>query len=205
MRAGNESSLSVSKCLTGQADLLLHVYSEGRVAMQNRKSTRVFVRAVRHVGGLTLVAAAVLWTAPGWGKDFCCPCGNGEMISVNERNSMMATMKCSLLCNDATPAVSGQCKVAAAEPAAAQKAGASGEVELFTTDDCSGNAASVAASSNDLSLLAADGLYSFQVLSGGPASVWSGTSFSGTRTEPVAPSLCVSPGWRIKSLKIGTY
>lgn len=171
--------------------------------MQHGKRTEALVHTVRHAGGL-IIAAALLWTAPGWGKDYCCPCENGEMISVDERNSMMATVKCSLLCKDATRAVSGQCKAAAAEPAPAQKPGAGGEVLLFTSEDCSGNPAAVTASSNDLSPLAADGLYSFQVLSGGAASVWSGTGFSGARTEPVAPSLCVSPGWRIKSLKIGT-
>lgn len=126
------------------------------------------------------------------------------MIAVDERSSMMASMKCSLLCKDATRAVSGQCQVAAAEPAPAQAGGTSGEVMLFTTADCSGNLVTVTASSNDLSSLAADGLYSFQVLSGGPAGVWSDIGFSGTRTFPVAPSLCISPGWQIKSLRIGT-
>lgn len=169
--------------------------------MQHGKETRALVRALRYVGSVA-VAAALSWAAPGWGKDYCCPCESGEMISVDERNSMMASMKCSLLCKDVTTAVTGQCKVAAAEPAPTQKAGAA-EVALFATEDCSGNASAVTASSNDLAPLAADGLYSFQVLSGGPASVWSGTSFSGTRTQPVGPSLCVSPGWRIKSLKIG--
>ena len=171
--------------------------------MQHGKETRALVRAVRHAGGLAIVVAALSWAAPGWGKDYCCPCENGEMISVDERNSMMASMKCSLLCKDATPAVTGQCKVAAAGPAPTQKATIGAEVALFANEDCSGSAASVTASGNDLASLAADGLYSFQVVSGGPASVWSGASFSGTRTQPVGPSLCVSPGWRIRSLKIG--
>ncbi len=172
--------------------------------MQHGKETKEkeLVRAFRYAGSLAIAAVALSWAAPGWGKDYCCSCENGEMISVDERNSMMASMKCSLLCKDATPAVAGQCKAAATVPAPTPKA-AGAEVALFATEDCSGNAATVTASSNDLASLATDGLYSFQVLSGSPASVWSGTSFSGSRTQPVGPSLCVSPGWRIKSLKIG--
>ena len=118
--------------------------------MQHGRRNESWVQAVRHVGGLAIVAATLLWAAPGWAKDYCCACENGEMFSVDERNSMMATMKCSLVCKDATPAVSGKCKVAAAEPAPAQKAAPGGEVALFATDDCSGNAAAVAASSSRL-------------------------------------------------------
>jgi len=172
--------------------------------MQHHEKNAASMRAFRYLGGPIIVVAAMLWTAPGWGKDYCCPCENGEMISVDERNSMMASMKCSLLCKDATRAVSGQCQVAAAEPAPAKEGGSSGEVTLFTTADCSGNPVTVTVSSNDLSSLAADGLYSFQVQTGGPASVWSDIGFAGTRTYPVAPTICISPGWQIKSLKIGT-
>ena len=170
--------------------------------MQRRNRNDAIAFGSRHVCGLA-IAAAMLWAAPGWGKDYCCVCGNGEMTSVDERNSTMAAVKCSLICKDATSAVSGKCKVAAAEPVPSKSAAASGEVMLFATEDCSGNAATVTASSNDLAALAADGLFSFQVLSGGPASVWSETRFSGARTQPVGPTLCVSPGWRIKSLRIG--
>jgi hypothetical protein len=162
------------------------------------------VREVRHLRSVAIFAAVMVWALPAWGKDFCCPCENGKMISVDERNNITASVKCSVLCKDATRAVSGQCKIAAGEDAKAQSPHAGGEVALFTTEDCSGNAVAITASSSDLSSHAADGLRSFQVVSGSPASAWSGTGFSGARTQPVAASLCISPGWPIKSLKIGT-
>jgi hypothetical protein len=43
-----------------------------------------------------------------------------------------------------------------------------------------------------------------RLLSTSGASVWSDISFSGTRTFLVAPSICLSSGWQIKSLRIGT-
>lgn len=179
--------------------------------MKRQERIQLLVRGSRYAAGLAIVAFQIA-AAPVWAKDFCCPCENGQMISVDERNSMMATMKCSLMCKDATRAVSGQCKVAAAEPpkapaaeaAPVQKGAAGGEVLLFATDDCSGDSKTVTASSSDISSLAADGLYSFQVASGGPASVWSNIGFAGSRTQPVVPSLCVSPGFQIKSVRIGT-
>jgi hypothetical protein len=171
--------------------------------MQNGRRTEALSRTLRQMNHAILLTA-ILGAAPAWAKDFCCNCGNGEKISIDERNSMMASMKCSLVCRDATMAESGQCKVAAVEPAPVEKASAAGEVLLFTTADCSGTATAATASSNDVSSLAANGLYSFQAVSGGPASVWSDVRYSGARTDPVAPSLCISPGWQIKSLKIGT-
>jgi hypothetical protein len=40
-------------------------------------------------------------------KEYCCPCDGGESVTVDERNSMMASMKCSLICSAPVRAESG--------------------------------------------------------------------------------------------------
>jgi hypothetical protein len=132
-------------------------------------------------------------------KEYCCPCDGGESVTVDERNSMMASMKCSLICSAPVRAESGACPAAAPSAPAA----AATTVLLFGSTDCSGEAVELAASSGDLTGRIAGGAHSFRVASGAAASVWSDTRHAGVRTAPVGPSYCVSPGFEIRSLHIG--
>ena len=70
---------------------------------------------------------------------------------------------------------------------------------LFKTDDCSGDATTVTASNATLP----EGYLSFRGESGEPAQVWEKPDFAGTSTRPVAPGICLSPGWGIAGVKIG--
>jgi hypothetical protein len=43
---------------------------------------------------------------------------------------------------------------------------------------------------------------SFAVESGLPASAWQKADYSGAKTELIGPSICVSPGWEIASIRL---
>jgi hypothetical protein len=47
------------------------------------------------------------------------------------------------------------------------------------------------------------GMRSFSVESGAPASAFEKANFAGQRAGPVAPSVCVSPGWEIAGVRFG--
>jgi hypothetical protein len=46
--------------------------------------------------------------------------------------------------------------------------------------------------------------YSFAVDSGAPASAFAQANYGGMRTQPVAASICVSPGFPISAIRVGT-
>lgn len=83
----------------------------------------------------------------------------------------------------------------AAVPPAESGAGA---VAMYQTDNCSGEGTKVAASTSKLP----DGYLSFQGESGSSIQTWQKPGFGGESTQPVAPGICVSPGWPIASVKI---
>jgi hypothetical protein len=74
-------------------------------------------------------------------------------------------------------------------------------VLLFASADCSGNPTRINASTPKLAdqSIAA---HSFAVESGLPASAWQKAEYSGANTELVRPSICVSPGWEIASVRL---
>lgn len=131
--------------------------------------------------------------------DYCCPCKNKPQ-SIEADDKTTATAQCSLVCKRFVLAKSGRCEgdvpAAAAPPAATSSSTA---VALFKTDDCSGEAATVTASSGRL----AEGYLSFQGDSGESVQVWEKPDFAGAATQPVGPGICVSPGWSISGIKIG--
>lgn len=135
--------------------------------------------------------------------DYCCPCKNKPQ-SIEADDKATATAQCSLVCKRFVLAKSGRCEgdapAAAAPPAAAPPAaGSSTAVALFKTDDCSGEATTVTASSGRL----AEGYLSFQGESGESVQVWEKPDFAGAATQPVGPGICVSPGWSISGIRIG--
>jgi hypothetical protein len=85
---------------------------------------------------------------------------------------------------------------------AAAPAPAPARVLLFKSDNCSGDASALTQSTSQLSGAMA-GMRSFSVESGGPAAAFEKADFGGQRTEPVGPSICVSPGWVITGVRIG--
>jgi len=89
--------------------------------------------------------------------------------------------------------------VAVAAPAAAPvPAPASGVVLVFKSEDCSGDAVRLTGSTARLE----PGVRSFQVESGAPASAWAQADYAGPHTEPVGPSMCISPGFEIGSVRL---
>lgn len=157
------------------------------------------------VAVLIAVAAGGLATPAAWAEDYCCTCkGKKKGKNIDADDDFAAGMQCTLECRRPTLPKPGKCQEAPkpTTPAAAPTpapATATGTVLLFASEDCSGDATRVAASTAGLP----DGLRSFSVESGGPASVWEDGDYSGRRTRPVGPTICVSPGWEIGSLRLG--
>ncbi len=148
--------------------------------------------------GLLAISALLLLPAAAGARDFCCPCPGAEAVTIDERNNMMASMKCSLVCNAPVLAESGACPAAPVAAPAAR-----GRVQLFASADCSGEAADVASSTADLGAQIAGGAFSFRLAAGEAARVWSETGYAGTGTAPVGVGICVSPGFAIRSVRIG--
>jgi hypothetical protein len=71
-------------------------------------------------------------------------------------------------------------------------------VLAYKSEDCSGTAARVTGSTARLD----SGLRSFLVESGPPASAWEQPDYAGRHTEPVGPSICVAPGFDVRSIKL---
>ena len=106
-----------------------------------------------------------------------------------------------MACKRLTVAHPGACETPAPAPApAAAPAPASGGVLLYKSEDCSGDALRT-----DKSLARVEGgaFRSFAVESGAPASVFAKPDYAGLHTEPVAASICLSPGFDIASIRVG--
>ncbi len=165
-------------------------------------------------GGMILLATfGIVWLSLAGlanADDFCCPCKNKPQ-SIEAGDMASASAQCSLTCKRFVFAKAGRCEgdaptAAAPAPAAAPPAPAAappapagaGVVSLFKTDNCSGEGAPVAASTPNLP----EGYLSFQGESGASIQTWRKPGFVGESTQPVAPGICVSPGWPIASVKI---
>ncbi len=157
--------------------------------------------------GTTLLAALGLaWlslTGIANADDFCCPCKNKPQ-SIEAGDMASASAQCSLTCKRFVFAKAGRCEgdasaAVAPAPAAAPPADSgAGAVSMYKTDNCSGESTKVAASTPNLP----DGYLSFQGESGSSIQTWQKSGFVGDSTQPVAPGICVSPGWPIASVKI---
>jgi hypothetical protein len=75
-------------------------------------------------------------------------------------------------------------------------------VLLYTSEDCSGNAKSVSASTPKLSEQGITGIRSFSVASGLPAAAFEQPGYGGARSEPVGAGLCISPGWEVAGIRL---
>jgi hypothetical protein len=71
-------------------------------------------------------------------------------------------------------------------------------VLVYKSEDCSGAAVRLTGSTARLD----PGLRSFSVESGAPASVWAQADYAGSHTEPAGPSICLSPGFEIRSVRL---
>jgi hypothetical protein len=130
--------------------------------------------------------------------DYCCLCKDqtaGRTIDAPNRG--LAIAQCSLECGGFTDVTSGKC--AAAAPVVASPPAAGAVVLVFGSEDCSGDATRVSSSTPRLGERPAR---SFRVESGAPASAWEKADYAGRHTEFVGPSICVSPGFNIKSIKL---
>lgn len=113
----------------------------------------------------------------------------------------MAVGQCSLECGGFTNVSSGKCAsppAAVTAPAAAAPPAPAGVVLVYKSEDCSGEALRLSASTARLD----PGLRSFAVESGAPASAWAQADYAGSHTEPVGPSVCLSPGFEIRSVRL---
>jgi hypothetical protein len=136
--------------------------------------------------------------------EYCCTCkGQTAGKTIDAGNRAQAIGQCSLECGGFTNVGSGKCAVpppaaATATPAAAPPASAApaNVVFAYKSEDCSGDPQSVTGSTARL-----QGIRSFHVDSGNPASAWEKPDYAGLHTEFVGPSICVSPGFEIQSIK----
>jgi hypothetical protein len=162
-------------------------------------------RSGRIVGAVVLLGAAGLVQA----KDYCCICqGQPSGKTISAFNQGLAVGQCSLECGDFTNVTAGKCPEpppAAAVPAPAAaptpptQPAPAGTVLVYQSADCSGEPIRLTGS---MSRLPASGLQSFRVESGAPASAWEKPDFSGRSSEPVAPSICVAPGFEIQAIRL---
>jgi hypothetical protein len=154
----------------------------------------------RTCGSLILVFAIGAAQA----AQYCCPCKGGEPETVDASDDMKASFQCTVACKRFTLARPGACEQAAApaaSPAAAPAAApASGGVMVYRSADCSGDALRLDKSTAQLEQGA---FYSFAVESGAPASAFAQANYSGMRTQPIGPSICVSPGFSISAIRLG--
>jgi hypothetical protein len=135
-----------------------------------------------------IVAAVGLSAVAGLAQsaEYCCTCqGQTAGKTVEAFNRGMAVGQCSLECGGFTNVTSGKCK-------------APGVVLAYKSEDCSGTATRVTGSTAGLD----SGLRSFLVESGPPASAWEQPDYAGRHTEPVGPSICVAPGFDVRSIKL---
>ncbi len=161
-----------------------------------------------------LAAAGVMYAAPAMAGDYCCLCkGKTTGKDLQASDDVSAGLECTLSCKRPTLPRSGKCEAppattpAAPAPAASAApaqapAGTGTSVLLFASDDCSGDAKKVSASSPNLADQSISGARSFMVESGSPASVWQKPGYSGAQVEPVGAGLCVSPGWEIAGVRV---
>jgi hypothetical protein len=166
-----------------------------------KPSRRILGDAIVRSAALAALSAALL---PAQAADYCCVCkGQPTGKSIEAPARAVAVGQCSLECGGYTNVTSGKCTapppVATPAPAAAPSAsGGSGVVLAYKSEDCSDSPIRVAGSTARLE----QGVRSFQVESGAPASAWEKPDYAGRHTEFVAGSICVSPGFDIQSIKL---
>jgi len=161
----------------------------------HQKRVAVLIGAVLLYGSMSTLQAA----------EYCCTCkGQTAGKTLDAGSRALAIGQCSLACSGYTNVTSGKCvtpppaPVAAPAEAPAPSAAAPASVVLaYKSDDCSGDPLRVTGSTARLD----PGLHSFRVDSGNPANAWEKSDYAGVHTEFVGPSMCVSPGFEIQSIK----
>lgn len=154
---------------------------------------------------LTLGVALLTAAVSGQAKDYCCVCeGQTAGKTISSFNQGMAIGQCSMECGSFTNVTAGKCPepppAAAPAPAPAPApARPTGVVLVYQSEDCSGNPIRVEGS---IGRVSTSGLLSFQVESGGPASVFEKPDYAGRGTAPVAGSMCIAPGFEIQSVRL---
>jgi hypothetical protein len=155
-------------------------------------------------GTTTIKLCAALVLALGTGllhaDPYCCPCKSGPAQTIDVGDDLKASFECTVACKRFTLARPGACETAAAPAPAAAAASSGSAVLLYRSDNCSGEAVKLDKSTAQLDQNA---FYSFAVETGGPASVFAQTAYAGVRTAPVAPTICISPGFSILSMRLG--
>jgi hypothetical protein len=160
--------------------------------------------------GYTLAAVALAGLGmEAQSAEYCCVCQGqtaGKTIQAFSRG--IAIAQCSLECEGYTNVASGKCAPAAAAPAPAPAAPpaaatepptpSAGVVLVYKSEDCSGDALQLSGSVGELGA----GLRSFRVESGPAASAWEQAGYAGRHTEPVGPSICLSPGFDVRSIRL---
>jgi hypothetical protein len=153
------------------------------------------------------IAGLVGTTALAQAAEFCCTCRGqttGKTITANDEVS--ASFDCTLACKRPTRPKPGACAAppaaAPAAPAAPAAAGVPVNVALYTSDDCSGEPRTITASSPKLADQGIGGVRSFSVVSGPAAAAFEKPGYTGAATQPVAASLCVSPGWEVAAVRV---
>jgi hypothetical protein len=134
--------------------------------------------------------------------EYCCTCKGQTAGKTIDASRAQAIGQCSLECGGFTNVASGKCAApppaATATPTPAPSAASANLVFAYTSEDCSGDPLRV----TDATAKLQQGIRSFQVDSGSPASAWEKPEYAGLHTEFVGPGICISPGFEIQSIKL---
>jgi hypothetical protein len=167
------------------------------------------------------IGAAAMWgpVVASRAADYCCVCNKDKSISIEASDELKGGFECSIKCKKPTRAKAGKCPAPGAgaappgtpaaprsSPAApsdgSSQAGAS-KISLFSSEDCTGEAKSVSASTANLADRGIAGIRSYRVDAGEVAAAFEKADFSGRRVEPVGVGLCVSPGFDVGAIRLG--
>jgi hypothetical protein len=136
--------------------------------------------------------------------DYCCTCKNEKTgTTINASSRASAVIKCVQQCLQPGIVTAGKCEAASAAAPTAAAPIAATSVMLYRSEDCSGEPARVGKSTPNLKAVGIDGIRSMSLESGGPAAGWRKPDFGGRSTGYMAPTICVSPGFEIQSVRVG--
>ena len=162
-------------------------------------------RIIPALAGLATLALLCRPISSVQAAEYCCTCkGQTTGKTIDAGSRALAIGQCSLACSGYTNVTSGKCAapppapVAAPTEAPAPSAAPANVVLAYKSEDCSGDPLRVTGSTAKLQ----PGIGSFQVDSGNAASAWEKPDYAGLHTEFVGPSICVSPGFEIQSIKL---
>ena len=161
-------------------------------------------RSCKVTAWVAAITGALLTASVARADEFCCTCrGQNAGKTISASDELSASFDCSLACKRPTRPKPGACAVAPAPaPVSAPAAAMPTAVALYASEDCSGEAKTINASSPRLADQGIGAIRSFSVVSGISAAAFEKPGYAGAGTQAIAPTLCVSPGWEVAAIRL---